>query len=590
MKIGSNALASDWGDTPDSNVTQVQPGETLPQIATRLNVSLSDLQRANPQIGDPNSLTPGSNIQIPGQAQSPASAPAPGFGGNADGGASSSSKYMESQFESSMMRSLLSGSNNLSVMPANNPPPGVSSGGVTQMPPVADPVRERAEQGDQQDLKAGLNQVYSTAEHLGIHHEDIASMLQTMAGNPPLTQPKMIKALHLFFMASDMSPADRKLVDDAYKSSKGDPSQVEALSKLVADPKFIGADTQTKKEWLDKFKNLVNSPDVQNLPPDEKNIVTNALMSDPPPSADKISKTLDVIHSAKDLSPGDRQLFMDGMKRAGGNPQYAANLQKLIEDPKFKSLKPAEKTAVLSQTRNYATPDAVNNIDRLLHRSWFHSEDLDDKQRSLKMVGRLSTYTGGDKQIINNTLDKMLGEHSPIKVQWKNYPIRDDGSSISGEMGDDNVLSLNRGKLPKGNDSVHEDDDTTDMAIGTPTHEVNHAMNPTPVGDTFANFQNEYRAWFVEFKAQHGRAPTNREAMDQRVSWQLNPKSAYGPNSAGMLRHPKEAQQFYDFLSQMTGMKVDAKNWKAAVKSDPATWPDKGQSTAPVPSGNLDNH
>ena len=45
----------------------------------------------------------------------------------------------------------------------------------------------------------------------------------------------MNRALHLFFMAKDLSPADRKLVDDAFKSSHGDPTQVEALSKLVAD-------------------------------------------------------------------------------------------------------------------------------------------------------------------------------------------------------------------------------------------------------------------------------------------------------------------------------------------------------------------
>ena len=587
MKIGGNALAADWEGSPDPNVAQVRPGESLSQIAARLGISPEDLQKANPQIADPNSLTAGSEIRIPAHTQSLTDSGGSAEAGNVEGGTSGSAKYMERQFESSLMRSSLAGADNLSFMPANTSPGG--GGGIAQMPPVADPVGERAAQGDQNDLKAGLRQAYSTAEHLGIKHEDIVSMLQTMVANPPLTSEKMNRALHLFFMAKDLSPADRKLVDDAFKSSHGDPTQVEALSKLVADPKFTNASTQTKKQWLDKFNSLANSPQVQNLGPEEKSIVTQALTSDPPPSADKITKTLDVIHSANDLSPGDHKLFLDGLKAAGGDPTYAANLQKLIQDPKFKNLKPAEKTAVLSQTKNYADPSAVANIDRLLHKDWFRSESLDDKQRSLKLIGRLSTYVNGDKQVIGNTLDKLLGDHSPIKLDWKTYPTSKKHGTTYGEMGD-NELSLNKGKIPAGNDKLHEDEDLNDLAIGTTTHEVNHFVNHDKVGNTFQYFEDEYRAWFVAFKAEHGRSPTNEEAMEQRVAWQLNPDSSYGQHAAAAMKHPKEAEKFYHFLSEMTGMKVDAKNWKEAVKSDPATWPDKGQSTAPVPSGSLDNH
>ncbi len=587
MKIGSNALAADWGGTPDSDVTQVRSGENLSQIASRLGVSAEDLQKANPQIADPNALTAGSEIRIPTATQSPENSQAAPDIANLDGGTSGSAKYMERNFESSLMRSSLSSGSNLSFMPANTSPAG--GGGIAQMPPVADPVGERAAQGDQQELKEGLRKAYSTAEHFGIHHEDIVSMLHTMTANPPLTSEKMNRALHLFFMAKDLSPADRKLVDDAFKASHGDPTQVEALSKLVADPKFTNASTQTKKEWLDKFKALVNSPEVQNLPPDEKNIVIQGLTSNPPPSADKITNLMDVIHSAKDLSPADHKLFMDGLKAAGGDPAYAANLQKLIQDPKFKNLKPAEKTAVLSQTKNYAFPDAVANIDRLIHKDWFRSEGLGDKQRSLKLIGRLSTYVNGDKQVIGNTLEKLLGDHSPIKLEWKDYPVSKKHGTTYGEMGD-NVLSLNKNKIPADNNRLHEDEDTTDLAIGTSSHEVNHSVNNDKVADTFAYFEDEYRAWFVAFKAEHGRPPTNQEAMDQRVAWQLNPDSSYGQHAAAAMKHPKEAEKFFHFLSEMTGMKVDAKNWKTAVKSDPSTWPDKGQATAPVPSGNLDNH
>jgi hypothetical protein len=115
-------------------------------------------------------------------------------------------------------------------------------------------------------------------------------------------------------------------------------------------------------------------------------------------------------------------------------------------------------------------------------------------------------------------------------------------------------------------------------------------VNHDKVDNTFHYFESEYRAWFTEFKAEHGRVPTNQEAMEQRVSWQLSPDSFYGSYAAAAMKNPKEAEKFYHFLSEMTGMKVDAKNWKDVVKSDPATWPNKGEGAAPVPSGNLDNH
>jgi spore coat assembly protein SafA len=43
----------------------VQPGDTLSGIAERFGVSLSDLEKANPQIPDPNRIFPGQVINIP---------------------------------------------------------------------------------------------------------------------------------------------------------------------------------------------------------------------------------------------------------------------------------------------------------------------------------------------------------------------------------------------------------------------------------------------------------------------------------------------------------------------------------------------
>jgi len=581
MKIGSSTnLAPDWENSPDpATVTEVRSGETLSLVASRLGVSPEDLQRANPQIADPNGLTAGAELRIPAPVVEGAAT-----GDDTDSAASAASKRMEGSLDASLMRASLSAAP-LNVTPNNFGPSG-SSGGITQMPPVAVPLTADPESEKQkEEMKEGLSRAYHAAESLGIKHDDIVSMLHTLSGNPPLTPEKMTKALHLFFMAKDLPAADRKLVDQAFVGSHGDPDYVDALSKLVADPKFTNASTQVKQQWLEKFQNLAKSPELNGLSSEEKSIVLHALASNPPPSADKISSTRDVLASAKDLSPADRKLFVDGLNANGGDPAYAANLKKLIEDPKFKSLKPAEKTAVLSQTKNYADAGAVANIDRLLQKNWFRAQDLGDKQRTLKVIGRLSQYPMGDRQIIDNTLDKLLDPNSHLRIEW---------ASLGTTFGDrgDNLIRLNNDKklAPAGNDKLPENESTDELAIATLPHEVNHSVNNDAVAPTFKYFEEEYRAWYVDFKAEHGRPPTNQEAMEQNVAWQLNPDSVYGKSTGPALRNPKEAEQFYHFLESVTGMKVNAKNWKDVVKSDPATWPDKGQSPAPVPPGNIDNH
>lgn len=583
MKIGSSAdLAANWEGAPDSEVTQVRAGENLAAIALRLGVSAEDLQKVNPQIANPEQLTPGAEIRIPTAAANSLSK-----ADETPGRVSASGNYMERNFEASMMKSLLSGGSRLDAMPADNSPTS-GSGGITQMPPVAPGVEGHSDK-ENEDTKAALHKVYNAAEKLGISHDDLVSMLHTLGGNRPVTPEKMTSALRLFFMAKDLSPADRKLVGEAFKKSQADPDYVNALKKLVADPKFTKASTHDKKEWLDKFANLAKSPELKGLSGEQKAIVLGALASDPPPSADKISSTIDVINAGKDLAPADRKLYEDGLKAAEGDPAYATNLKQLIQDPKFKSLKPEDKTAILSQAKNYPDARAVANFDRLLQKNWFRGDSLENKQRDLKVVGRLSSYATGDRQVIDNTLDKFLGSNAHMKIEWKKY--KDDSEGITWGEADGNVLFLNKDKVPKGNDKLPENDSTNHLTLDTAPHEVNHNLNPgVPVGPTFKYFEDEYRAWYVGFKVEHGRVPTKQEAMEQRISWQLDPRSFYGKRAAVAMKNPKEAEQFFKFLESVTGQKVNAKNWKDVVKSDPTTWPDHGQSAAPVPSGNIDNH
>lgn len=491
MRVDTGLVPGGWSNQDaEVTTTAVRSGEsTLSEVALRLGVAPEDLQSANPQIANPNRLTPGLEVRIPPPATNHAPAASATDETPADSAASAASKGMESNLDAAAMRAMLSSA--WSSSPSSTVPADVSgSGGITQEPPVADPLRGE------------------------------------------------------------------------------------------------GYSPQVKEELTDKLRTVYQSPEFHNLSPAEKNSVLQALASNPPLTQEKMEKALGLLGSAKDLSPGDRKLALEGFRAAHTDPAYAANVKKLIDDPKFKSLTDAEKTAVLSQVKNYPDARTAGNIDRMLQKDWFTTQSLDDKQRSLTTIARFSHNPEGDRKIIDNTLDKFLGRNSDFKLVWKTYPP---GNGTTYGEGADKTLFLNKGIIAPGNDKMIQNEDTDRLALNTVAHEVNHLVNNDKVANTFQYFNAEYRAWYVGFQAEHGRVPTNQEAMEQRISWQLNPDSFYGKYAAEAMKDPKEAQKFYDFLGSVTGTKVDASNWQTVVSSKPETWPNLSLSPAPVPVGNNDN-
>jgi hypothetical protein len=299
------------------------------------------------------------------------------------------------------------------------------------------------------------------------------------------------------------------------------------------------------------------------------------------------SATLNLLGSPgyTKLSDKDRALVTDGLNTSKLDPKFAENTQKLLNDPKFEALKPQEKTAVLSQVKNYPNGRAVENYQRMLQKDWFTSQSLADKQRSLKTIGYLSSHETGDRKIIDNTLNKILDPKSDFKLEWTTY---DDGAFGSADP-DTKTLSLNKDYMSADNNKMAETKQAQRMVLSTTTHEVNHILNNDKVESNYKYFEAEYRAWYVGFQARHGRPPTNEEAMKQRIVNQLDESGFYGPYAKEALKDPAEAAKFYDLLSKMSGKKVDASNWETVIKENPSTWAKPGDP-APVPSGNLDNH
>lgn len=396
--------------------------------------------------------------------------------------------------------------------------------------------------------------------------------------------------------------ATRAQVIAQVDTNGGDPAATANTVALATSPGFDHLGLGHQKQMLDA---LAASPDDATLGKRlgalaadvaftkesdvNKTALIDTIASGPIPDAN-VKAALDLSKSPEfnALSPADQALVQAGVKGAKADPTYVDSVKTLLADPKFKGLSAADKTSVLSQVKNYPDARSVKNVDRLLQKDWFTNQDAADKQRSLKTVAYLSQYNGGDRSVIDNTLEKFVGAKSDFTLVWKDYKDKP-GSGTTYGQGDDKTLWLNRGLIPADDNKLVENDTTRHLVLSTVPHEVNHLLNGDKVKPTYQYFEAEYRAWYVGFKSEHGRAPTNQEAMDQRISWQLNPNSFYGKYAGDALKDPKEAQKFYDLLSSMSGKKVDATNFKAVIAEDPSTWPAKA-GAAPVPAGNLDNH
>ena len=86
---------------PATHNYTVQRGDSMSSIASRNGVSLSALERANPQIHNPNVIYPGEVVHIPGAGgSSPVHGPGPVKGTNA----ASIAKHYYGEFESQLQR------------------------------------------------------------------------------------------------------------------------------------------------------------------------------------------------------------------------------------------------------------------------------------------------------------------------------------------------------------------------------------------------------------------------------------------------------------------------------------------------------
>ena len=169
---------------------------------------------------------------------------------------------------------------------------------------------------------------------------------------------------------------------------------------------------------------------------------------------------------------------------------------------------------------------------------------------------------------------------------------------------DSHDVYLNSTLLTADNNAIDTGKDWAGASLGLDTlnHEISHAINDDQTDQTFDYLNQEYRAWYIGYKAEHGHPPSNQEALE-RWEYFLNPKGGYAEYSHGIERRfwwdtdgaldkPGEAAKIFQMLSDLTGLEVNADNYKTVLASDPSTWKSdpNGPAATRFPSGDdIDN-
>ncbi|HEY0230519.1 MAG TPA: hypothetical protein VGC55_04655 [Dokdonella sp.] len=356
-----------------------------------------------------------------------------------------------------------------------------------------------------------------------------------------------------------LSGSDKRLVAEAMRDSGGDLAVNAKTRELLGSARFQSMTPGQRTAALTEIA-LVNTPQFTALPKSDQDLITTAVATARP----------------DDLNA-------------------AASIKSLLESKDFAGLNGAEKTAVLSQVRNYPDSKVTGNIQRMLGKGWFKDFDIGDKQRALKLIAYMSYPRSGTNQtILDNTVEKFLAADATYSLKIESLPAPP-GNVIFGNASDstmrvnEDLISADNGKLE--NNPTHPEW-ATGLAVNTIPHEINHLINGDKVAPTYDYLNDEYRAWYVGYSAENGHPPSNKEALE-RWSYFVSPGGVYYDSAAkDALNNPDEAAKIFNELSALSGLKVDASNYKqvlADLASDTGKYKTDPNGPAVVPPGNLDN-
>lgn len=414
-----------------------------------------------------------------------------------------------------------------------------------------DIVAALADPGVPQELKDTLNLLLAAPDG----NKDLHKTLQGF------TQAEVVATSELSKLPQyqALSGSDQRLVAEAVRDSGGGLATNAKLRELLGGDRFQGMNAAQRTAALTEIA-LVETPEFKALPASDQTLVREAVTNRKP----------------------------DDLK-------VAENVKSLIGDPKFAALSPEEKTAVLSQVKNYPDSRSIANIERLIQKDWFTNFDLGDKQRTLKAIAFMSQNDAGDAEVNKNTLNRVLGPGSDYVFKW-DASFEGDINGSGGLYGtaDGKNITFNANMVNAGNAPLTETPNSRHVVLHTIAHEVNHNVNGDRPSNTYNYLEQEYRAYYVGFKAEHGRPPTNAEAMER---WRNEIVGAYSARSQAAINGSEtEARKFAEELSRITGQPIpanashdDLKNYiQQQVQLSKSKYADPN-GAAPVPPGNLSN-
>lgn len=282
--------------------------------------------------------------------------------------------------------------------------------------------------------------------------------------------------------------------------------------------------------------------------------------------------------------------YTDAIQQKGASdPALANSFRQLLDDPKFKALDNKEQLAVLSQAYHYPEAHVVDNLRQLVGKDWFNDFNLEDQQRSLKTVAFLSQSKGGDRAIIDNTLNHYLADDATLQFDWNETNKHAAGTASA----DTATFHFNPRYVTAGNGPIDPNagyQQAEYMATHVFAHETNHLLNGDKVEQSYRYFMAEYRAWHVGFKAQHERDPTQAEAAGRAQSLLRHGDIGAYDNIHEALSDPVEGPKIVDFMKKVLGRDdVTQDNAAMLPPKDPTKPGPAPEQSSPTDPNNVDN-
>jgi hypothetical protein len=193
------------------------------------------------------------------------------------------------------------------------------------------------------------------------------------------------------------------------------------------------------------------------------------------------------------------------------------------------------------------------------------------------------TVHPGDEEIIENTLDRILDPSSDYTITWVDHGDDLYGNSLNDRITlNSNYLSADNSRADFSNDRVRH------LITHTIAHEVSHSVNDDRSAKTYEYFLEEYRAYYVGFMTENGRAPTRAE-MARRVLVFVEDGRSY-EKIWDALQSDRQGDLILKFINQFLGRNdVTRDNVTEYVLEAIADNNDITTAILPVFPGDMDN-